>query len=79
MRTRGTAVYYNRTISKAKRSYCVTRRELLAVVKMLEHFYKYLCGPYLHLHTDYSALALLLRRIWYDRWPTGSSVSRIRG
>jgi propanediol dehydratase small subunit len=60
MRARGIAAYYNRTISKAKRSYRVTRRELLAIVKMLEHFYKYLCGPYFHLRTDYSALALLL-------------------
>jgi hypothetical protein len=57
MRARGVAAYSNRPISKAKRSDRVTRQELLAIVKMLEHFYKYLCGPYSHLRTDYSALA----------------------
>jgi hypothetical protein len=60
MRNRGIAVYYNSTKSKAKRSYRVTRQELLAVVKIFEDFYKYLCGPYFHLHTVYFALALFL-------------------
>jgi hypothetical protein len=38
----------------------VTRRELLAMVKTLEHFHKYLHGQQFHLHTDHSALTWLL-------------------
>jgi hypothetical protein len=34
--------YYNGTLNKAERNYCVTRRELLAIVRTLEHFHKYL-------------------------------------
>ena len=47
-------------LSKAKRNYCVTRRALLAIVKILEHFNKYLYGQEFHLHTDHSALTWLL-------------------
>ena len=45
---------------KAERNYCVTCRELPAVVKTLEHFYKYLYGQEFHLSTDHSALTWLL-------------------
>ncbi|KAG5889429.1 hypothetical protein JTB14_032762 [Gonioctena quinquepunctata] len=31
--------YFSKTLSKPERNYCVTRRELLAVVKGVEHFY----------------------------------------
>jgi hypothetical protein len=31
--------YYSKTLNKAKRNYCVTRRELLAIVRTLEHFH----------------------------------------
>jgi hypothetical protein len=34
--------YYSKTLNMAERNYCVTRRELLAIVKSLEHFHKYL-------------------------------------
>jgi hypothetical protein len=34
--------YFSKTPSKAERNYCVTRRELMAKVKTLEHFHKYL-------------------------------------
>jgi hypothetical protein len=37
--------YYSKTLNKAERNYCVTRRELLAMVRTLEHFHKYLYGP----------------------------------
>jgi hypothetical protein len=34
--------------------------ELLAIVKILKHFHKYLCGQEFHLHTDHSTLTWLL-------------------
>ena len=52
--------YFSKTLSKAERNYCVTRRELLAIVKTLEHFHKYLYGQQFHLRTDHSALTWLL-------------------
>jgi hypothetical protein len=36
----GTIAYYSKTLNKAKRNYCVTRRKLLAIVRTLEHFHK---------------------------------------
>jgi hypothetical protein len=51
---------FSKTLSKAERIYCVTRRELLAIVKTLEHFHKYLYGQQFHLRTDHSALICLL-------------------
>jgi hypothetical protein len=52
--------YFSRKLSKAERNYCVTRSELLAIVKTLEHFHKYLYGQEFHLRTDHSALTWLL-------------------
>ena len=51
--------YFSKT-SKAERDYCVTSRELLAIVKTLEHIHKYLYGQEFHLRTDHSALTWLL-------------------
>ncbi|KAJ8402316.1 hypothetical protein AAFF_G00371810 [Aldrovandia affinis] len=34
--------YYRCTLNKAERNYCVTRRELLAVIVALRHFYLHL-------------------------------------
>lgn len=36
--------YYSRTFSRPERSYCVTRRELLAIVSLLKNFHHYLYG-----------------------------------
>jgi hypothetical protein len=41
--------YYSKTINKAEGNYCVNRRELLAIVRTLEHFHKYLYGQQFHL------------------------------
>ena len=51
--------YAGRTLSKAERNYCVTRRELLAVVHFTEHFKTYLRGKKFHLRTDHGLLTWL--------------------
>ena len=39
--------YYSKTFSKPERRYCVTRRELLAVVSSIRKFHHYVCGRHL--------------------------------
>ena len=53
--------YFSKVLSKPERNYCVTRKELLAVVKSVEHFHKYLYGRRFLLRTDHAALMWLLR------------------
>ena len=48
--------YASRTLSKAEQKYCVTRKELLAVVTFLKHFRPYLLGHHFTLRTDHSSL-----------------------
>ena len=52
--------YYSRILSTPERHYCVTRRELLAVVKAVKHFHVYLYGRKFLLRTDHAALRWLL-------------------
>lgn len=52
--------YFSKTLLKAERNYCVTPRELLAVVKTLENFHKYLYVQEFRLCIDHSTLTLLL-------------------
>lgn len=52
--------YFSKSLSKPERNYCVTRKELLAVVKTLKHFRKYLLGRKFHLRIDHAALKWLL-------------------
>lgn len=52
--------YFSRTLSKPEKNYCVTRRELLAVVLGLRHFRPYLYGQRFILRTDHASLTWLL-------------------
>lgn len=53
--------FYSRTLGNAERNYCVTRRELLAVVESVKHFHKYLYGKPFRIRTDHAALRWLLQ------------------
>ena len=51
--------YASCTLSKSERKYCVTRKELLAAVKFIQHFCPYLlCNPFV-LRTDHGSLTWL--------------------
>lgn len=52
--------YYSRVLSKPERNYCVTRKELLAIVKSVNHFHKYLYGQEFLVRTDHAALKWLM-------------------
>ena len=52
--------YFSRAFNKAERRYCVTRRELLALVLSIRHFKYYLCGPPFRARTDHAALKWLM-------------------
>ena len=52
--------YFSRVFNKAEKRYCVTRRELLAVVLSVRHFKYYLCGLPFTVRTDHSALQWLM-------------------
>ena len=51
--------YGSRVLSKPERQYCVTRRELLAVVTFLQHFRPYLLGRHFTLRSDHGSLTWL--------------------
>jgi hypothetical protein len=51
--------YASRTLSKQESNYCVTRREMLAVVHFTKHFQPYLCGQCSTIRTDHSSLQWL--------------------
>jgi hypothetical protein len=50
----------SKTLNKAEKNYCVTRRELLSIMRALGHFHKYLYGKEFHLRTAHSALTWLM-------------------
>ena len=52
--------YASRTLNKAERNYCTTRKELLAVVVFLKQFRQYIYGQRLTVRTDHGALRWLL-------------------
>jgi len=52
--------YYSRILTKAERNYCVTRRELLAIVDSVKFFHHYLYGRKFLIRTDHISLRWLL-------------------
>ena len=54
--------YYSNTLTPPERNYCVTRRELLAVVKGVKHFRPYFYGQQFNLRTNHAFLMWLCRR-----------------
>ncbi|GFX73302.1 retrovirus-related Pol polyprotein from transposon opus [Trichonephila clavipes] len=52
--------YFSKCLSKPERNYCMTRKELLAIVKAVEHFHPYLYGRRFLLRTDHASLTWLL-------------------
>ena len=49
------------TLTKAEGNYCVTRKELLAVVEFVRHFRHYLLGPKFRIRTDHAPLRSVLK------------------
>jgi len=42
--TKVVVAFYSKTLSTAKKNYCTTKKQLLAVVKAVKHFWPYLYG-----------------------------------
>ena len=59
--------YASKSLSRAEQHYCVTRKELLAVVYFIRHFRPYLLGRKFMLRTDHGSLTWLAN----FREPTG--------
>ena len=51
--------YASKTLNRAQRNYCTTRRELLAVVTFVKHFRHYLYGTKFLIRTDHASLRWL--------------------
>ena len=54
--------YYSKTLDQRKHNYCITRQELLAVVKAAKDFRPYLYGTKFKLRTYHASLRWLCRR-----------------
>ena len=52
--------YASRSMNKAQRRYCTTKRELLAVIVFVQQFRHYLLGRHFIVRTDHSALRWLM-------------------
>ena len=64
--------YASRTLSKAERQYCATRRELLALIWGAQHFRPYLYGQRFVVRMDHNALKWLRNFKQPEaRWPGG--------
>ena len=51
--------YASRILDKRERNYCITRKELLAIVYSLKHFKQYLMGRSFKIRTDHAPLTWL--------------------
>ncbi|ROT64723.1 hypothetical protein C7M84_017328 [Penaeus vannamei] len=51
--------YYSAKFTDPEKNYCVTRKELLAIVKSTKHFHPYLYGAKFIIRTDHAALQWL--------------------
>ena len=65
--------YASKVLSKSERKYCVTRKELLAVVTFIKHFRHFLYGRKFFVKIDNSSLPWLLwfknpeqKGSWFD-------------
>lgn len=67
--------YYSCSHSRPERNYCVTRKELLAVVLAVRHFTPYLLGTNFTLRTDHASLTWMLN----FRQPEGQVVGNTAG
>ena len=54
--------YYSKAFTSAQRNFCVTKRELLAVVMAVTHFCPYLYDQEFRLRTDHPSLLWLYTR-----------------
>ncbi|KAJ8033437.1 hypothetical protein HOLleu_23675 [Holothuria leucospilota] len=52
--------YFSKAMTKQEKRYCVTRKELLAVVKAVKQFHHYLYGTNFLIRTDHAALRWLM-------------------
>ncbi|GBN10046.1 Transposon Ty3-I Gag-Pol polyprotein [Araneus ventricosus] len=52
--------YFSKILGKPERNYCVTSKELLAIVKSIEHFHHYFYGRKFLLRSDHASLRWLL-------------------
>jgi len=52
--------YFSQTLNKAERNYCVTRRELLTIIRSVKFFHHYLYGCKFLIRTDHISLKWLL-------------------
>ena len=53
--------YASHVLLKEHRNYCITRKELLAIVKFCRQFRHYLLGRYFLIRTDHNSLTWLTR------------------
>ena len=53
--------YYSRSFTKPESNYCVTRKELLAIVDSVKHFHHYLYGSKSAVRTDHGSLSWSMR------------------
>ena len=45
--------YFSRSLTKSERQYCVTSKELLALVTAVRHFHHYVYGRHFKVRTDH--------------------------